>query len=239
MYKAHRTFDPAVDDTNWQRLFNRHFQDMQSLNAICTLWINGFSKLGMDNAKRPHADKLTEVAKKYTGFEFIQTGSNIILEQIDWYKMIADKKMPLTSFVRTPEELHYCDEPDLWHDVMGHIPYLVEPSYVEMYCALAETYIRAYEAQSMECLKELDFLGGLIIELGLIREESGIKAFGSTFYSSGEMFEAFKPENQLEFKPVTMSSASGYDRSKFQGKYYIFDSIEQLNQVIDDIKKRI
>ncbi len=235
MFKPCRTFDPSCDDKNWQWLFNKHFQDMQSLNAICTLWINGFSKLGMDNSKRPHADALTKVAQKYTGFEFIQTDSNIILEQIDWYKLIAKKQMPLTSFVRTPEELHYCDEPDLWHDVMGHIPYLVEEEYVEMYCSLAEAYIMAFEANDTESLKELDFLGGLIIELGLIKEPSGIKAFGSTFYSSGEMFEAFKPENQINFDPQNMKSEVGYDRSKFQGKYYVFESLEQLQQVINRI----
>ena len=239
MYKKFRTFDPVNDDRNWQMLFDKHFQDMQSLNAVSTLWINGFSKLGLDNGKRPYAEDLNKVAKGYTGFEFVQTESNIILEQIDWYQMIAKKQMALTNFVRTPEELHYCDEPDLWHDVMGHIPFLVEQDYVDMYCSLAETYIKAFESGNSDCLKELDFLGGLIIELGLIREPSGIKAFGSTFYSSGEMFEAVKPENQVEFDPANMKSESGYDRSKFQGKYYVFESLEQLRTVIGDIRARL
>lgn len=239
MYKASRTFDPINDNKNWKMLFDQHFQDMQSLGAISTHWINGFSKLGMDNTKRPHAEDLTRIAQKYTGFEFIQTNSNIILEQIDWYKLVAKKQMPLTSFVRTPKELHYCDEPDLWHDVMGHVPYLVEQEYVDMYCSLAEAYIKAYESNASESLKELDFLGGLIIELGLIREPTGLKAFGSTFYSSGEMFEAFKPENQVEFDPTNMNSESGYDRSAFQGKYYIFNSIEQLSGVIQRIKDQV
>ena len=100
MYKSHRKFNPEVDDQNWQKLFDRHFQDMQSLGAICTLWINGFSKLGFDNSKRPHAEDMTRVAAEYTGFEFVQTDQSIILEQIDWYRLIAAKKMPMTNFVR-------------------------------------------------------------------------------------------------------------------------------------------
>ena len=128
-----RGFDPNQDDKNWKALFERHFQDLQGLNAISTIWISGFSKLGINHDKRPLAEELTQAIKPYTGYTFLQTHENEILEQIDWYKMIAAFKMPLTSFVRTPEELSYCDEPDIWHDIMGHIPFLAEKSYSDMY----------------------------------------------------------------------------------------------------------
>ena len=122
---------------------------------------------------------------------------------------------------------------------MGHVPYLVEQEYVDMYCYLAETYIKAWEADAKDALKELDFLGGLIIELGLIEEPTGIKAFGSTFYSSGEMFEAFKPENQVIYDPAKMSDQESYDRSSFQGKYYIFQGLPQLVSVIEGINRQL
>lgn len=236
MKKSIRTFNPAIDDKNWSILFNTHFQNLQSLNSICTLWINGFSKLGIDNSKRPLAETLTASIQKYTPYTFIQTDDNVIFEQIDWYMMIADYKMPMTNFVRTPEELNYCDEPDLWHDVMGHIPFLAESSYSTMYNLLAKTYIEAYRGKRQDLLKQLDFIGGMIIELGLLRESTGIKAFGSTFYSSGEVFEAFKKENQIQFTPEALLSGESYDRHSFQGKYYIFDSLEQLVEIIQGIK---
>ncbi len=238
MKKDSRKFTPD-DDKNWSALFNTHFQNMQSLNAICTLWINGFSKLGLDNGARPHAKELTAAVQRYTPYTFVQTNDNVILEQIDWYSMIADYKMPLTSFVRTPEELNYCDEPDLWHDVMGHIPFLAEREYSDMYQLLAQTYLSAHGNKRVDLLKQLDFIGGMIIELGLIRESTGIKAFGSTFYSSGEVFEAFKKENQIQFTPSALMSGESYDRHSFQGKYYIFDSLAQLVQTINGIKAQI
>lgn len=238
MKKDSRRFTPD-DDKNWSALFNTHFQNMQSLQAICTLWINGFSKLGMDNSKRPHAEDLTMAVNRYTPFTFIQTNENVILEQVDWYGMIADYKMPLTSFVRTPGELNYCDEPDLWHDVMGHIPFLAEKSYADMYHLLATTYLKAFQQKNKNLLRQLDFIGGLIIELGLVRESSGIKAFGSTFYSSGEVFEAFKKENQIAFTNDALHSGESYDRHSFQGKYYIFDSLEQLVSIIGSIRSQL
>jgi phenylalanine-4-hydroxylase len=236
MKKPARTFDPEKDDRNWFILFNMHFQNLQSLNAICTLWINGFSKLGMDQSRRPYAHELTMAIQKYTPYTFIQTDDNAILEQIDWYSMIADYKMPLTNFVRTPEELEYCDEPDIWHDVMGHIPFLAEKEYSDMYQLLAKTYIDVHNSHRTDLLRQLDFIGGMIIELGLIRESTGIKAFGSTFYSSGEVFEAFKSENQILFTPEALQSGESYDRKSFQGKYYIFESIDQLVKTIKAIR---
>ncbi len=239
LLKTKRTFHPTEDDKNWKILFELHFQNLQSLNAISTLWISGFSKLGMNQSRRPLADRLTQAIKPYTGYTFIQTDENIILEQIDWYRMIANYQMPLTSFVRTPEELEYCDEPDIWHDIMGHIPFLAEKDYSDMYQLLAQTYITAYESSRSDLLKELDFIGGMLIELGLIKEASGLKAFGATFYSSSEVFAAFKPENQIQFTLDALVSGESYDRHSFQGKYYIFDSLEQLVDLIDNIRTRL
>ena len=68
-----RTFDLAHDNDHWKQLFETHFQSLQSLNAISTLWISGFSKLGLDQSKRPQAKQLTLALKPYTGYTFIQT----------------------------------------------------------------------------------------------------------------------------------------------------------------------
>ena len=108
-----------------------------------------------------------------------------------------------------------------------------------MYQLLAKVYIKTYEAKRQDLLPELDFIGGMLIELGLIKEKSGIKAFGSTFYSSSEVFEAFKPENQIQFTREALTSGESYDRHSFQGKYYIFESLDQLVETIGFIEARL
>jgi len=234
-----RSFNPAQDDQNWNYLFKTHFQNLQSLNAISSIWISGFSKIGLDHSKRPLAEELTNAISQYTGYEFIQTSDNVILEQIEWYRMIANFQMPLTNFVRTPEELDYCNEPDLWHDVIGHIPFLAEQNYSDMYQLLAESYIKAYDLGREDKLKELDFVGGMLIELGLIKEDSGLKALGSTFYSSSEVFEAFKKENQIPFSMEALGAGESYDRHSFQGKYYIIESFSHLIDIISSIRNSL
>jgi phenylalanine-4-hydroxylase len=239
MQKPKRTFDPSVDDQHWQALFDQHFQDLQGLNAISTLWINGFSKLGIDNSKRPSAESLTQSIASFTGYTFIQTDTHLILDQRDWYGMIADYKMPLTCFLRTPAELSYCDEPDIWHDIMGHIPFLAEQTYSDMYQLLARTYNQAFDKGRSDVLPALDFIGGMLIELGLVRETHGIKAFGSTFYSSSEVKLAFEPTNQITFTEASLHTGETYDRHSFQGKYYIFDSLEQLVMIIENLARKL
>lgn len=233
--KAKRTFNPAIDDQNWQTLFDTHYAHLQSLNAISEIWSSGHDKLDIDHSKRPLAEDLTAKAKAHTGFSFIQTDDHLILDQIDWYSYIADREMPMTCFLRTPEELGYCDEPDIWHDIMGHVPFLMEEKYAKMYTDIANMYITAHVCNDEQTLRRLDFIGGMLIELGLIREPSGIKAFGATFYSSSEVGEAFKSENQLPFTFEAMDSGERYDRHSFQGKYYVLESFDQLLEAIERV----
>ncbi len=239
MYKKYRKLNPRTDNKNWQILFNTQFQNMQSLKAVSTLWINGFSKLGINNSKRPSMKEINKISKQYTGYTFIQTKKNIIMPQIDWYKMIARYEMPVTNFVRKPTELDYCDEPDSFHEIMGHITLLMDKEYSDMYQRLAKLYIDAYTAKRDAILKQIDFISGYIIELGLIKEPTGIKAFGSTLYSSSEVREAFKKKNQKILGNTIPKEKNGYDRSSFQGKYYIIESIDQINKLINSIRVKL
>ena len=239
MYKKYRKLNPKIDNKNWQVLFNTHFQNMQSLGGVSTLWINGLSKLGFDNSRRPTVREINKVSAKYTGYRFVQTKQNIIMPQIDWYKMIAQYEMPITNFVRKPNELDYCDEPDSFHEIMGHVVFLMNKEYSDMYQNLAKLYIDVYNSNRKDLLKEVDFLGGYIIELALIKEPTGLKAFGATLYSSGEVKEAFKKKNQVILGDTIPTEEGAYDRSSFQGKYYIIESIEQINKLIAGVRKRL
>ncbi len=240
MYKSYRKLNPKIDNKNWQILFNTHFQNMQSLGAVSTLWINGLSKLGFDNSRRPSVKDINEVSQKYTGYTFVQTKQNVIMPQIDWYKMVASYEMPITNFVRKPKELEYCDEPDSFHEIMGHVVFLLDKEYSDMYQLLAKTYVRAYAKNAKSLLQKLDFIGGFLIELSLIKEKTGLKAFGSTLYSSNEVAQAYKPENQIIFdEKALFSEKMVYDRSDFQRKYYIIESIQDIVKAINVVKKEL
>ncbi len=239
MYKKYRKLNPKIDNKNWQILFNTQFQNMQKLNAVWTLWINGFSRLGIDNSRRPLIKEINKISLKYTGYRYVQTNMNVIMSKIGWYEMVARYEMPVTNFVRKPSELDYCDEPDSFHEIMGHIAMYIDKDYSDMIQILAKLYIDAYYAKREDLLKDIDFINDYVIELGLIREPSGIKAFGATLYSSGEVKEAFKKKNQRILGNKIPNEKMVYDRSKPQGRYYIIESIDQINKLLNQIRKKL
>lgn len=239
MYKPYRKLNPKVDNKNWQVLFNTQFQNMQSLGAISTIWVNGFSKLGVDNARRPTVDELNKVSKKYTGYRFIQTKRNVIMSGIEWYQMAARYEMPLTNFVRKPAELDYCDEPDFFHEFMGHVCFFVDKEYSDMYQRVARLYIDIYKSKNRALIQKIDFISGYILELGLIKEPTGIKALGATLYSSGEIKEAFKKKNQRMLGNEIPRNKESYDRSSHVGEYYVVESIDYVNKLLLKIKNEM
>jgi len=232
--KKIRQINTQVDNKNWQELFNIQFNNLQQKNGISRIWINGFSKLGIDNSKVPNAEYLNKISEKYTGWIFIESDSTVILSPREWYQMVAKRQMQVNRFVRTVEELSYCDEPDKWHDIIGHIPFLMESEYSDMYVKLANLYLES--ENDAEVRKYVDFIGAYVIELGLIKEDGVVRALGATLYSSsGELELSYKRENIEYFDKTKIFEAKKYDRSSFQGKYYIIDSIKQISNLIDEL----
>lgn len=225
------------DNSNWQMLFNTQFDNLQQKSCIAQTWINGVSKLGLDNSKIPTIEYLNEVAAKYTGWEFLKSGKTYT-DPMQWNREIAERKMSVSNFVRTPEELFYCSQPDIWHDVIGHIPFLLDEEYSKIYQSIARLYIEAYEKGGDKMRLQVGNINWFITEVGLIKEDGRLKAFGATLYSSsGELEKAFsKPP-----RPCTLDSLISlppYDRSDIQNVYFVIDSFEQVNEVIRSYRQR-
>lgn len=230
--------NPATDDKNWQILFNTQFENLQREGRISTLWINGLSKLGLDQSKAVDVKILNKALAKYGDWECIQTQDVTIASAGDWNRLIVQQKIPSTNFVRTPEELYYCDEPDKWHDIMGHVPFLLDKEYTEMYLKISQLYLEA-EQKGKKFADDVYTLISYIIEVGIINENGRLKAIGATLYSSaGELESAFKTGNYEPFDLDKVLALGYYDRSDIQKKYFVVDSIEHINTVINEYRTR-
>ncbi len=224
--------NPKRDNKNWQILFKSQFDNLQRTGKISQLWINGLCKLGIDNTKVPTVEDLNRVSRHYTGWTFIQTKDVVITGAEDWNRLIVKKTMPVTSFVRTPAELDYCDEPDKWHDIIGHIPFLMSQDYTNMYLNISQLYLDAAR-KGKKFADQVYSLISFIIEVGIIEENNQLKAFGATLYSSsGELKSAFTKSNYKPFSLEKVLSLNYYDRSKIQKNYFIVDSLKQINQIV-------
>ncbi len=147
----------------------------------------------------------------------------------NWGLMQSEKKIPISNFVRTPDELYYCDEPDKWHDLFGHIPPLAIQEYSDMYEYLGKLLVK-YKTLNNTYYKQLGTISWYITEVGLIRENGKLKAFGTTLYSSaGELEKAFDPKTILVDATLdSLLEQDGYNRKDLMNKYFVIDSIDQI-----------
>lgn len=225
----------TTDDKNWEILFNTQFDNLQG--KISKYWINGFSRLGLDNTRVPTVEYLNEVSKKYTGWKFIQTDDEFT-DRILWNKQAARGEMSVSNFVRTPEELYYCSQPDKWHDIIGHVPLFMTEAYSRMYRSIAKLLVEALKKGGDARRLEVGNINWFITEVALIREKGTLRAFGATLYSSsGELEKAFAKEPE----PLTLDgilALDPYDRSKLQDTYFVVESLEQVMDLLEEYRQR-
>lgn len=222
---------------NWQQLWSIQYSNLSNIDAIWSVWGRGVTILGSKMGRPLDSSYLNSTFEKYTGWRCIDINSKVIMPARDWYSFIAKRELPINLFVRTPEELDYCDEPDRWHDVVGHIPMLLDERYSEFYVKLAQLALKNLKRKNAAIQKGIDFLGSYAIELGLIEENGETKALGATLYSSsGELKRAFTQQNQRRFNGVLDdNNLKEYDRSSFQGNYFVFESWQQIEDYLDKL----
>jgi len=132
-------------------------------------------------------------------------------------------------------ELDYLEEPDMFHDVFGHVPLLSHPTFCAFFKGLAEIAMKYIgDPKTTEMLGRMYWF---TIEFGLIRENGALKIYGAGILSShGETkFSLSDKPKHLPFDVATVLEQD-YDNMKIQDKYFVIESFEQLFQSLDEIE---
>lgn len=155
-----------------------------------------------------------------------------------FFGYLADKKLPCTQYVRHPSRPAFTPEPDVIHDMIGHVPQLANRDYVE----LIEIIGKATQDATVPQLQAFERLYWFTIEFGLILEHDQLKFFGAGLLSSfGEMQHALSDDvARIPFDMETLVHTS-YDPSRMQNKLFVLESFEQLRNetevLIEQFKK--
>jgi phenylalanine-4-hydroxylase len=213
----------------WRRLYQRQLELLP--NRASSVFINSLKQL--DFAKEiPRFDVVNQQLLAATGWELI--GVPGLLPDEVFFTHLANRRFPVTIWIREPHEFDYIVEPDLFHDFFGHVPMLFNQHLAD--------YVQAYGLGALKAFK----LGGLTylarlywytIEFGLILEPEGLRAYGAGILSSpGELAHATAPilpasnaatRQWLHFDLVRMMQTR-YQIDCFQSTYFAIDSFEQL-----------
>jgi phenylalanine-4-hydroxylase len=141
--------------------------------------------------------------------------------------LLANRKFPVTDWIRKPEEFDYIVEPDIFHDLFGHVPLLFDPVFAD--------HMRAYgagglKAHGLGACEQLSRLYWYTIEFGLMRQYGEIRAYGAGILSSaGELAHAVKSNqpNRIALD-VLRAMRTRYKIDSYQQTYFVIDSFQQL-----------
>lgn len=209
----------------WRELFA--IQAPQVQRYACREYLEGSEYLSLPPDRIPSVSWLNERITPRTGWKTVRTKVRYS-DAVQWYKHFARHEFLITDYVRSREELEFTPEPDMFHDVYGHLPYFTLPRYVEIQEMFAPAFHKAVSDEQRENIKRLAWFS---TEFGLIRQEGELKVFGTGLISSrAEMEHVLAGKTPLmDFKVETIVN---FDKAiwSFNNQLFVFDSLDSLKQ---------
>ncbi len=173
----------------------------------------------------PRFEDINALLRARTGWEIV--GVPGFLPDSVFFHHLAERRFPVTVWIRTPEEFDYIVEPDIFHDLFGHVPLLADP----VFAGFMQLYgTRALDAKPLGGTAMLGRLYWYGVEFGLIRGAGGLKAYGAGLLSSpGELVHAIEDPapHRVPFD-IARCLRTGFRIDEYQKTYFVIESYDQL-----------
>lgn len=216
------------DHERWSAFAAKQTKALEGLAS--NTFLEGVRALELDTLGVPEFDRWNERLREVTGWEVVAVPG--VIPNEPFFKMLSERRFPVSNFLRQGPSFEYSDEPDMFHDVFGHMPMFLDPTFGEFMSAYGRAGMRA------EKLGMSDWLGRLYlhtVEFGLIHEGGGLKAYGAGLMSSlAEARHALGTDaltsdapRRLRFDlPRLMRTDWPFD--EFQPTYFVIESFDAL-----------
>jgi len=219
----------AVDHAVWQQLYAR--QTALLKGRVCDEFLEGIERIGMPADRVPSFDEINAKLTPATGWQIVAV-PGLVPDQV-FFEHLANRRFPVTWWMRRPDQLDYLQEPDCFHDLFGHVPLLINPVFADSMLAYGRAALAANDAGALPLLARLYWY---TVEFGLIRDEAspnGVKIYGAGIVSSkGETLYSQQSgaPNRLGFN-LERVMRTRYRIDTFQKTYFVIDDFEQLFDV--------
>ncbi len=214
-----------TDHQVWQTLFRRQREIL--IGRACEEFLASQDEMGIGADAIPKFSELNRQLRARTGWELI--GVQGLLPELDFFEHLANRRFPVTWWIRKPEQLDYLSEPDLFHDLFGHVPLLINPVFADYMQAYGRGGVKAHGIGA-DALAQLTRLYWYTVEFGLIATPAGLRIYGSGIVSSGgESRHCLESpaSNRLGFDLLRVMRTR-YRIDTFQKTYFVIDSFDQL-----------
>ncbi|HTV45295.1 MAG TPA: phenylalanine 4-monooxygenase [Stellaceae bacterium] len=207
----------------WRLLFER--QQKLLVGRACDEYLEGLGALGVAAGGIPDFRRLGDVLEAATGWRIVAV-TGLVPDAV-FFGHLARRRFPSTCFIRRRDQLDYLQEPDVFHDICGHVPLLMNPVFADYLQAYGEGGLKA---QGLGHLERLARLYWYTVEFGLIATPAGLRIYGSGIVSSaGESVYCLDDPrpHRLGFD-LRRVMRTRYRIDRFQDCYFVIDDFAQL-----------
>ena len=220
--QAWDSYTPA-EHAMWDQLFVRQSELLPG--RVTQAFLDGLDVLRMGHPGIPDFDELNERLMQRTGWQVV-AAPGLVPDDI-FFDHLANRRFVAGRFIRTPDQIDYLEEPDIFHDVFGHVPLLAHPVFADYMQAYGRGGLRSL---GFGALHKLARLYWYTVEFGLIREGGDLKLYGAGIVSSfGEStFALDDPSpNRIGFDLKRLMRTK-YRIDDYQQSYFVIDSFDDL-----------
>jgi phenylalanine-4-hydroxylase len=213
----------AAEHDVWRTLFHR--QERILRDRACDEYLAGLTGLGVAADGIPDFRRLNDILGRTTRWSIVAVPG--LVPDAIFFEHLANRRFPSTCFIRRREQLDYLQEPDIFHDIYGHVPLLMNPVFADYMQAYGQGGLKALRLGSLHHLARLYWY---TVEFGLIRTERGLRIYGSGILSSkGESIYSLEDvqPNRLGFDLLRVMRTQ-YRIDDFQESYFVIDDFAQL-----------
>lgn len=207
----------------WRLLFER--QQRLLAGRACREYLYGLRGLGVAAGGIPDFRRLSDILDRATGWRIVAV-PGLVPDDV-FFALLAERRFPSTCFIRRRDQLDYLQEPDVFHDIYGHVPMLMNPVFAD--------YMQAYgkgglKALGLGHLTHLARLYWYTVEFGLIATPEGLRIYGSGILSSaGESVYCLDdPRPHRVHFDLRRVMRTRYHIDRYQETYFVIDDFAEL-----------
>ncbi len=217
----------------WTELVGRRMPQLRQ--HACREYLDGFELIGLREDRLPNLAAVSARLAPRTGWE--STPVSGFLPADAFFAMLAARMFPTTTWLRSRESMEYTPEPDIFHDVFGHVPMHAHPVFASFLEQYGKVCARLTDAEDLERMGRLFWF---TVEFGLIRQDGGVKVYGSGLISShGECSRVLAGGCEVRSFDLDAVMEQRFDTGAMQPVLYAVESFEEIYEAAKRAESRL
>lgn len=222
----------AEDHQVWRILFERQIKNLSG--AATDEYLDGIKRVQFTADRIPDFREVNQILQPMTGWQLHVVPG--LIPNKAFFELMKNRHFCATTWLRKMSQLDYLEEPDMFHDVFGHVPLLTNQPLCDFLEDLSRIALKYIDSElAIELVSRIYWF---TVEFGLINENGKVKIYGAGILSSGGETNYSLESDIPQRVPYNVREvlATPYIKEKFQEKYFIIDSYEQLYASVSEIE---